>query len=255
VAKASVCIEMLLTELDLYERPAAAARLGFEAVEIWGTAEKDVRMLREACDRAGVAVACFLGPAGLQMSEDNPPHAAQEAMKRAADTAHALGASTMIVTVGNTMEGVPRSVQTDRIVKNLQAMAPVAEDRGIKLAVEALNTLVDHPGYFLDHTADARAIVDRVGSPAVGMLYDIYHMQVMEGNLIETIRRNIDVIWHVHVADVPGRMEPGTGEINYPNVLRALDEAGYQGYCGLEFKPSDNSQAALKRAKEAFGPA
>ena len=95
--------------------------------------------------------------------------------------------------------------------------------------------------------------MDRVGSPAVGLLYDVYHMQIMEGNLIETIRQNAGVIYHVHVADVPGRNEPGTGEINYANVLKAVDEVGYTGYCGFEFRPSDSSEAALRRAKDACG--
>jgi len=253
VAKVSVCIEMLLTEVDLYERPAKAAELGFGAVEFWGVAGKDLGRLKAACDDAGVAVGCFLGPAGVVMVQENPAGAVQKAMKEAVGVASQLDTRTMIVTVGNALEGVPSETQTDNIVSNLKALAPIAEDAGLKLAVEALNTLVDHAGYFLDHTADARAIVDRVGSPAVGLLYDVYHMQIMEGNLIETIRRNVDVIHHVHVADVPGRMEPGTGEINYANVFRALDEAGYEGYCGFEFRPSDNSAAALARAKVACG--
>jgi len=123
----------------------------------------------------------------------------------------------------------------------------------VRLAVEPLNTLVDHVGYFLDSSEEGLRIVEEVASPAVGLLYDVYHMQIMEGNLIATIRRNVDAIYHVHIGDVPGRHEPGTGEINYANVLRALDEAGYDGWCGMEFSPSDSSAAALDKARRACG--
>ena len=253
MAKISICIEMLCTEVDLYERPAKAAGQGFAAIEFWGVGNKDIVKMKAACDKAGVKIASFLGPAGVVMVQENRPGKVVQAMKEAAAIAAQLDTHTLIVTVGNTVQGVPAQRQTDNIVNNLKALAPVVEDAGIKLAVEPLNTLVDHVGYFLDRTADGRAIVDRVGSPAVGLLYDVYHMQIMEGNLIETIRKHVSVINHVHIGDVPGRMEPGTGEINYANVLKALDDAGYRGYCGFEFRPSDNSEAALKRARKACG--
>ena len=253
MAKVSICIEMLFAEVDLYERPAKAAKLGFSAIEFWGVGDKDVARMKGACDRAGVRVASFLGPAGVVMVQENPASKVVGAMKEAAAIARKLDTQVIIVTVGNRVQGVAAQKQADSIVNNLKALAPVAEDEGIKLAVESLNTFVDHVGYFLDHTADGRAIVDRVNSPAVGLLYDVYHMQIMEGNLIETIRKHVGVINHVHIGDVPGRMEPGTGEINYANVLKALDEAGYKGYCGFEFRPSDNSDAALRRARKACG--
>jgi len=253
MAKVSVCIEMLLTEHDLYERPARAARLGYKAVEFWGPEGKDIGKLKRACDDAGVAVATFLGPFGFDLMDAHPEKKLVEAMRASADIAHRLGTTVMIVTVGNAKEGKSAEEQTATIVHNLKVMAPVAEQAGLKLALEPLNTLVDHEGYFLDHTADGRRVVERVGSPALGLLYDAYHMQVMEGNLIDTIRANVGLLNHVHLADVPGRCEPGTGEVNYANVLKALDEAGYRGYCGFEFRPSDTSEAALTRAKTACG--
>jgi hydroxypyruvate isomerase len=253
VAKVSICIEMLLTEHDFYQRPARAAALGFKAIEFWGTSGKDIPRLKAACEEAGVAVAGFVGPCAFAMVNEHTEAELAAAMKESAGVAHQLGAQTLIITTGNAKAGVAREEQTDAIVGNLKVLAPLAEAARVKLAVEMLNTLVDHKGYFLDHTADGRRIVDRVGSPAVGLLYDVYHMQVMEGNLIQTIRDNAAVIHHVHAADVPGRREPGSGEINYANVFKALDEAGYKGYCGFEFRPSDNSESALKRAKAACG--
>jgi len=209
--------------------------------------------MKAACDAAGVAVAGFIGLASGPLVEKQLAKDVRKAMRDGVKIAKTLGTNNFIVTVGNAVEGVSAKRQMGNIVRNLKWVAPIAEDKGIQLAVEPLNTLVDHKGYFLDTTAAGRQIVEEVGSPAVGLLYDIYHMQIMEGNLIETIRANADVLKHVHVADVPGRMEPGSGEINYANVLRAVDEVGYGGYCGFEFRPSDNSEAALERAKQACG--
>jgi len=254
VAKLSVCIEMIFGEVDLYERPAKVAEAGLGAIEFWGTTGKDIDRLKAACDEAGVAVAGFLGLAsGKPLVERQLAKDLRRTMRQEAKTARKLGTTTLIVTVGNALEGVPAKRQIGNIVRALKAVAPIAEDKGLSLAVEPLNTLVDHVGYFLDRTAAGREIVERVDSPAVGLLYDAYHMQIMEGNLIETIRGNADILKHVHIADVPGRKEPGTGEINYANVLKAVDQVGFQGYCGFEFSPSDNSAAALMRARAACG--
>jgi len=253
MARISVCIEMLFGEVDFYERPAKVAEAGFGAVEFWNTRGKDLDKLRAACDDAGVAVAGCLGLPGVTLVEENPREKLLDSINESVRAAKILGTETLIVTVGNEMEEVGLEEQLDNIIGNLEAVAPVAEQAGLKLAVEPLNTEVDHVGYFLDNTDEARFIVDSVSSAAVGLLYDVYHMQIMEGNLIATIRANADVIYHVHIADVPGRHEPGTGEINYRNVLRAIDQTGYERWCGLEFKPSVSSQEALRRTKEACG--
>jgi len=253
MAKISVCIEMVFGEVDFYDRPAKVAQAGFKAVEFWGTGNKDLDRLRVACQEAGVQVAGFVGLPGVTLVEKTPSDTLLDSMAQSAAEAEKLGTNTLIVTVGNEREGISREEQLTNIVENLKVVAPSAQRAGLKLAVEPLNTLVDHKGYFLDSTAEARQIVERVASPAVGILYDVYHMQIMEGNLIETIRANIDIIHHVHIADVPGRHEPGSGEINYRNVLKAIDEAGYKGYCGLEFRPSDSSEAALEQTKDACG--
>jgi hydroxypyruvate isomerase len=253
MAKVSICIEMLFTEVDFLDRPAAAAEAGFKAVEFWGSGNKDIPALKEACARAGVAVATFGSLGGHALVSPQDPDALRATMLKDAEKAHTLGTETLLVTTGNELEGVPRDEQAQTIIGNLRTVAPVAEEQGIRLALEMLNTLVDHAGYFLDRTNEALAIVEAVGSPAVGILYDVYHMQIMEGNLIETIRRAAPALHHVHVADVPGRHEPGTGEINYANVFRALDEAGYKGWCGMEFRPTGGSAEALAAMKRSCG--
>ena len=119
----------------------------------------------------------------------------------------------------------------------LKELAPLAEAAGITLVIEPLNTKVDHRGYSLCHAAPAFELVREVGSPRIRVLFDAYHLQIMEGNLIQSIRDGIDTIGYFHIADVPGRHEPGTGELNYANILAALSACGYEGVVGHEYEP------------------
>ena len=170
-------------------------------------------------------------------------------LRRALAAAERLDCRCLIATTGNELAGIPRSAQREAVVLALRAAAPLCEAAGVTLVLEPLNVLVDHRGYFLPGSAEAFAILDEVGSPAVKLLYDVYHQQITEGNLISTITANVGKIGHVHVADVPGRHEPGTGEINYANVLRALDAAGYGGYVGLEYLPRADAAETLQAVK------
>ena len=119
----------------------------------------------------------------------------------------------------------------------LKGLVRRAEKAKVTLLLEALNTRVDHPGNFLSSTRQAAELAGPMESPWIKILYDIYHMQIMEGNIIDTLRKYIDLIGYIHIADVPGRHEPGTGEINFPNVMIALRELGYDGFVGFELSP------------------
>ena len=137
-------------------------------------------------------------------------------------------------------------------VEGLREAAPLLEQAGMTAVVEVLNTYVNHAGYFLYYVRDAAEMIDRVGSPNVKILFDIYHVQIMEGNLISQIRSNIDRVGHFHIGDVPGRHEPGTGEINYRNVFKAIYDLGdrYQGYAALEYSPLAPLEENLKAMRE-----
>jgi hydroxypyruvate isomerase len=138
----------------------------------------------------------------------------------------------------------------------LRRVAPLAEERGVTIVVEMLNSLVDHPDQFADHTGIGVAIVEAVGSPRVRLLYDVYHMQVMEGNVIATLRRHLPLIAHVHTAGVPGRHELDSGqELQYPAIAAALAEAGYAGWVAHEFVPTRDALEGLREARAAFVPA
>jgi hydroxypyruvate isomerase len=137
--------------------------------------------------------------------------------------------------------------QRANVVRGLSALAPLAEQEEITLLLEPLNTRVDHPGYFLDSAREGFAIVEEVGSPHVRLLYDIYHMEVMERDSTRTLLRHIPLVGHIHIADVPGRHEPGTGGLDFLQILREVAEAGYARAVGFEFSPRGGSDEALAR--------
>jgi len=238
----SVCVEMVYDDEPFHERIHRAAA-GVDAVEFWDWREKDLDAITTAADEAGVdVVGCT---AGGVLTDPDAADDAVETIRESIETAAEREIPTLIVTVGPDQDGLDRETQHRSIVDVLSRVADEAEDAGVTLAVEPLNTAVDHPDYYLSSSDEAFAIVDEVGSPSVSVLYDVYHQQVTEGNVIQTITENVDDIGHVHVADVPGRHEPRTGELNYENVFDAIDDAGYDGYVGCEFAPTGDPDEAM----------
>jgi hydroxypyruvate isomerase len=160
----------------------------------------------------------------------------------AIETAKKIGTRRLVVLTGLEREGVSRSEQMDSCVAGLRAAAPILEKAGMTAIVEPVNTRVTRPGFFLPSAREGFAMLRRVDSPHVKLLFDIYHVQISDGDLIPQIRDNIAWIGHFHIGDHPGRMQPGTGEINYRNVFQAiyeLQEAGrFDGYAALEYHPS-----------------
>ena len=251
MVRLSGCIEMLYAR----EEPDVAARIGrahedgLPAVEFWGWRQKNLDAIAEAAQRAGVAVAAFVAEhKGPIVDAANAP-AFVEGVEASAEQARRLGCGTLLVLTGQALPGVPREAQHDAVVEALRRAAPAAERAGVTLVLEPLNTLVDHKGHFLDSAREGFDIVRAVGSPAVKLLYDVYHMQIMEGNIIQTIRDNAALIGHYHVADVPGRREPGTGELNWRNIVQAIAETGYAGYVGLEYRPTGATPESLALIK------
>ena len=251
--KLSVCVEMIFRELPFLERLDRVAAAGYPAFEFWRIADKDVEGIHARQVELGLACATFVGTAGLSLVDPSRRGELLPALEEALEVARRLDCRTMIATTGQALPDVPREAQHASVVAALKELAKPCEDRGVLLVLEPLNVLVDHQGYYLDRSAEAFQIVDEVGSPAVKLLYDAYHQQITEGNLIATITANVARIGHVHVADVPGRHEPGTGEINYRNVFRALDAAGYAGYVGLEYRPQAAAESALAMTRALAG--
>ena len=239
---------MIFRPLPFVERLDAVARSGCPAFEFWRWQDKDLGAIQEKKEQLGLQVAAFSAAGGTLMDPAN--HQAYcDTLEQAAEWARKLNCPNLIVTTGNALPDVPREAQLEHLRRGLEGVARAAERGGVVAVLEPLNTKVDHPGYFLDHSPEAFQLVEAIDSPHLRILFDIYHMQVMEGDIIQTIANNLDKIGHFHVADVPGRHEPGTGELNYGNVIRRIDQMGYQGFVGLEYRPSGDHAASLEVVK------
>ena len=244
--KLSVCIDMIMTGIPFLDRMEAVKRLGYPAFEFWEWKNKDVEAILRKKNELGLEIATIMGSGWKQLNTEDARKTFVSDIQASLAAAKRLGARTLIVTTGSEDKRLTRAEQHANYVAALKAAAPFAEQAQIPLVLEPLNTKVDHPGYYLQTAKEGFEILDEVGSPAVKMLFDIYHHQIMEGNVIQDITKNISKIAHFHVADVPGRHEPGTGELNYANVFRAIAASGYQGFVGLEFKPSREADGALR---------
>ena len=244
----SPCIEWLFADggRPFVDRVRAATDAGFARIEFWGTTDKDVEALEGAIRETGVVVPAFVSePAGRLVD----PATHDEFVAGVASSsrlAQRLNARGLIVLAGDVRASVERRVQHDAIVEGLRRAAPIASAAGTRLYLEPLNTRIDHQGYFLDSTAEGLDIVREVGHPAVTLLYDMYHSIVMGEEPAEVLARAGDLIGHVHVADAPGRHEPGTGDIDWPRQLAALRASGYAGPVGLEYRPVADTESSLE---------
>ncbi|WP_121741500.1 hydroxypyruvate isomerase family protein [Natronorubrum halophilum] len=241
--RVSVCVEMVYDDEPFHERLSRAAEAGADAVEFWGWREKDLDRLEDAAAEADVPIVGCV--AGGTLTDPDAADDAVETIRESIAMAADLEIPSLIVTTGPDQDGLDRTTQHDAIVDVLSRVAPDAESAGVTLVLEPLNTAVDHPEYYLETSGEGYEIIDEVDSSSVRLLYDVYHQQVTEGNVIQNITENIDRIGHIHVADVPGRHEPGTGELHYENVFEAIEETDYDGYVGCEFSPVGDPDEAM----------
>ena len=234
---------MLFTEVPFLERFSRASRAGFRAVEFWWPADVPTESLIEAALESGCQVVLFNLDAGdLAGGErgllSNPRHQdrfEQNAIE-AIELAMRLKCPRVHAPVGLEVLDLDRAEQLQLAQKNLAWVADLARDRGIEILVEALN-IFDNGPCLVSTTHEATALIDAANRKNIRLQYDVYHAQRMEGNVVETVRRLSGRIAHIQIADSPGRGEPGTGEIDYRTLLRTLDDVGYPGYIGLEYRP------------------
>jgi hydroxypyruvate isomerase len=235
----------LVDKLPVPDALALLARSGYDGYEMfdWRN-QKTLDTFVSLKDKYPLRCECLVGNkgvtapgCGLVNPRERDEFLHQTSM--AIEAAKKVDCPQLVTLTGNELGGMPRSEQMTNAVDALRAAAPLLEKNGITAVVEILNTYVNHAGYFLYRVRDGAELIDRVGSTNVKLLFDIYHVQIMEGNLIENIQANIDRIGHFHIGDVPGRHEPGTGEINYRNVFKAIYELGdrYHGSAALEYSP------------------
>ena len=244
-------LSMLFTELDFMARFAAAARCGFAGVEYLFPYAYPKEQLAEALRQHGLTQVLHNLPAGdwergergIACHPDRTREF-QEGVARAIDYARALGCRQINCLSGIAPASIPHERSRETFVANLKYAAPRLAEHGILLLIEPINTR-DIPGFFLSTTAQALDIMQEANEPNLYLQYDVYHMQMMEGSLADTIRKNLARIAHIQVADVPGRHEPGTGEINYAFLFQHLDKIGYPGWVGCEYKPLAKTEEGL----------
>lgn len=244
-------LSMLFTEAPFLDRFGAAARAGFDAVEFLFPYEYGVENVAARARALGLQIVLFDVPAGdLDGGEigflGNPGRESdfREGLETALEAAARLGCERLNVLAGTRQQGMERSAQMDLAADNLTWAVPRAADAGVTLLIEALNP-IEFPQYLVHSTAQAMDLVRRVNDPRVRLQYDVYHAQMTEGNLINTVTERFSEIGHVQISDVPGRHEPGTGEIRFRAVFECLVAMGYEGYIGLEYRPSGDTPSSL----------
>ena len=247
-----ICIPVpcFFGKMDFCEAIAKIAELGFDAAETYNWKSLDLDAVRHACEQSGVEL---LSMCTTEFNMTNPAKREDwlSGLKESCAAARRVGASKLITQVGADT-GEERARQHDSIVAALKQAKPILEDSGVTIMIEPLNIYVNHPGYYLWSSREAFEIIHEVGHPLVKVVYDIYHQQVMEGNIIPSITQNLDCIAHLHSAGHPGRHELQFGENDYKVIFAAVDKAGYTGACGLEYGPTMDSVDSLKEFRRIY---
>jgi len=244
-------LTMLFNEVPFLDRFERAAKAGFRAVEFLFPYAYDAKEIRTRLDDNGLTLVLHNLPAGDWDAGERGiachPDRVDEfrsGVARAIEYARALGVGQLNCLAGKAPAGVDEATLRGTLVANLRYAAAELKKAGLKLLIEPINTF-DIPGFYLNRTAQAIAILDEVGADNAFLQYDIYHAQRMEGELAATMQQHLARIAHNQLADNPGRHEPGTGEINYPFLLAHLNRIGYGGWVGCEYKPATTTEAGL----------
>jgi hydroxypyruvate isomerase len=259
--KLSLCLEMLFTDRPFIERLAVASRLGYRAIEFWDWRDKDLPALADAAAHLGLSVAAISGNRQHALTDPDARAELIEEMDQAFAAAGQLNCrrimmlSDVLSDDGSAAATPPRPAEEkiESMVESLRALAGRAEKESVTLLLEPLNTALDHRGCFLNTSALGVEIIRRVNSPQVKLLYDIYHMSMMREDILTEIDKNLEWIGYFHVADVPGRHQPGTGKIDYQAVNALLRRANYEGFIGMEFSALGPDEQAAKAPLEIFG--
>lgn len=244
-------LSMLFTEVDFLDRFAAAAEAGFTGVEYLFPYDFPAEEIKARLDANKLEQVLFNLPAGDWAKGERGiachPDRVEEfraGVDKAIAYAKVLGNKQVNCLAGIRPQGPDCATVEKTFVDNLKYAADTLEAAGLRLVMEMINTR-DIPGFYLNTTKQALAIREKVGSANLFLQYDIYHMQIMEGDLARTVEGNLAVINHVQLADNPGRNEPGTGEINYRFLFQHLERIGYQGWVGAEYRPATTTEAGL----------
>jgi hydroxypyruvate isomerase len=251
--KKSICIEKFFREFDFYDRFKCVADLGIEYVEFWTWPGRDIPRIKGLIRDYGLKVASISGDKMFTPFVLEERARYLEYLAESIQVAKELDCKYLAIhsngmdkgVVFNDGSGISLTKKIATMTRTFFEAASLAEKGGVTLVLEAVNN-ISVPNYFLTRTRDSGDIARVVGSPNFKILYDIWHMQQMEGNLVRNITEYIDVIGYVHIGDCPERHEPGTGEINFNRIKKTLEGLGYEGIYGLELEPSLPSSESCK---------
>ena len=253
--KKSLCLETIFTEVDFYDRFSLAQKYGFTYIEFWTHHDKDINRIKDLLLKYSLKLASFTGDYRYSLINRKEQNVYIQDIKEAIKVAEFLSCKNIVIhsnalgdegVVINHYENLSTEEKTDAMIETLKMLKNEAKNAGICLVLEALNIHEDHHGNALRHTKDAAHIIKEVSCDFIKVLYDMYHMQINEGNIISTLKQYQKEIAYIHIADAPGRAEPGTGEINFYNVSKTLRELYTNIPIGFELFPKINSEIAIK---------
>jgi hydroxypyruvate isomerase len=268
MANVGACIETFFSDLDYDKRIEKIHKLGFKSYEFWfhnkrfnGSSlvdePKDFDQIAELNEKYDLRTNNFVfnhpdGGIVAALIDKNDRNKILESLEEMISYAKKINCKNFISASGNKIKGISREEAVDSMVETLSKAVKICEKEGITLLLEPFNTKVDHPDYFLDNPGLALNVLKEVGSENVKMLYDIYHMQIMTGNVTSFITENIDYIGHFHIAGVPGRHEPIDNELNYRFIVKEIEKTGYTGSFGLEYWPNMDHEESLRQTLAYF---
>lgn len=246
-----VPIPCFFGDMDFCEGLRRVKTLGYDAAETYNWKGLDFDAVRRTCEETGVELLSMC-TSEFRMTDPAFRQAWLDGLEESCQAANRMGVKRLITQVGQDT-GAPREQQHAAIVETLNLARPILEKSGVTIMLEPLNTLVNHPGYYLWSAVEGFEIIREVNHPLVKLVYDIYHQQVMEGNIIPNITKNLDCIAHLHSAGHPGRNELQYGENDYKVIFAAVNKAGYTGACGLEYRPLMDPEESLREAMRLYG--
>lgn len=237
-------LNLLFDEGSFPDRVDRVADAGLLGVEFYGW-DRDLRAIADrVADRDLEMV--YMSGGRPALCDPRQSDAAIENIEKTIEMASDIDCHNLNVKAGPIQDDLARTEMRQNVVEVLERVAPVAEAADVTLVLEPLNTRIDHPNHAVTTAAEGAEIVNAVDSPNVKLLYDCYHEQIMAGDVIRSFREHEEAIGHVHIADNPGRHEPGTGELDYANIFDAIDESDYEGFVGCEFVPTAGPEAAIE---------
>lgn len=242
------CLEWLFAAEapEIGARIRLAASAGFRHVEFWHWSNKDLDAVQAALAETGISLVAILAEPKLPLVDRRCHDAFLAGLADTVSMARRLGVRILIVQAGDTVPGLPRAAQRDALIEGLRQAAAIAGPAGLTLALEPLETVRDRPDYYLSSTREGLDVVDAVGSPHVRLLYDLYHSAMMGEPVVTVLGDRVDRVAHVHLADVPGRGEPGSGAMPWRSHLADLESLGYAGLVGLEYRPTRATADTLR---------